>query len=136
MANIHAYLEKGFLDWCFNGAAAPTIPKRYAALVYTPSFNSTMTANAGTEHSTNLGYSRQTITMASASSPAGSVSNLNAMTFGPFSSSAAIQGLLVTDTESIFAGNILWYGTLLTARTVLPGDTLVVSSGQLLVTIS
>lgn len=136
MANIHAYLQKQYLDFCFSGAGPSAPPKRYAALVYTPSFNSTMTANAGTEHSTNLGYSRQTVQVTAAASPAGSVSNTAAMTFGPFSSSAAIQGLLVTDTESIFAGNILWYGTLLTARTVLPGDTLVVSAGQLLVTIA
>jgi hypothetical protein len=58
------------------------------------------------------------------------------MTFGPFSSSNAIQGLLVADTLSIFGGNVLWFGTLLTARTVLPGDTLVVAQGQLLVTIA
>ena len=135
MANIHAYLEKAYLDWVFG--AAPTQPaQRWMALCYTPSFNSTMTANAGTEYSTNLGYARQSVLMSPAASPAGSVSNTAAMTFGPFSSSAAIVGCLVTDTGSIFAGNILWYGTLLTARTVLPGDTLVVAQGQLLVTIA
>ncbi len=135
MANIHAYLEKAFLDWCFG--AAPTQPaQRWMALCYTPNFNSTMTANPGTEHSTNLGYARQSISMSPAASPAGSVSNTNAMTFGPFSSSCAIVGCLITDTGSIFAGTILWYGTLLTARTVQQNDTLVVAQGQLLVTIA
>lgn len=136
MANIHAYLEKAYLDWVFG--AAPTQPaQRWAALLYaTANFNSTMTATHGTEYSSNQGYARQSVQMSPAASPAGSVSNTAAMTFGPFSSSAAINGLLVTDTGSIFAGNILWYGTLLTARTVLPGDTLVVSAGQLLVTIA
>lgn len=137
MANIHAYLQKAYLDWVFG--AAPTQPaQRWAALTYTaPALAaSTLTAAPGTEHSTNLGYARQSVLMSPAASPAGSVSNTAAMTFGPFSSSQAIQGLLVTDTASIFAGNILWFGTLLTARTVLPNDTLVVSQGQLLVTIA
>ncbi len=137
MANIHAYLQKAYLDWVFG--AAPTQPGfRYAGLTYTaPALAaSTLTAATGTEHHTGLGYARQTVQMSPAASPAGSVSNTNAMTFGPFSSSNAIQGMIVTDTFSIYGGNILWFGTLLTARTVLPNDTLVVAAGQLLVTIA
>ncbi len=137
MANIHAYLQKAYLDWVFG--AAPTQPaKRYAALTYTaPALAaSTLTAAAGTEHSTALGYARQSILMSPAASPAGSASNTVAMTFGPFSSNCSIQGLLITDSESIFAGTVLWFGTLLTARTVLANDTLVVAQGQLLVTIA
>jgi hypothetical protein len=57
------------------------------------------------------------------------------MTFGPFSSSNAIQGLLIYDTISINSGSIWWYGTLLTARTVLPGDTLTIAAGALIVTL-
>jgi hypothetical protein len=71
-----------------------------------------------------------------AASPAGSASNTAAMTFGPFSSSAAIQGLVVYDTTAFTAGNMLWYGSLLTARTVLPGDTLVVAAGSLIITLT
>ncbi len=134
MANIGAYLQKQYLDWVFGGAAATQPTTRYAALTYGTPF-STSTA-LGTEHSSNLGYARQTLLMSAAASPAGSCSNTAAMTFGPFSSSSAIQGLMVMDTQSINSGNMLWFGTLLTARTVLPGDTLVVSAGQLLVTIA
>jgi hypothetical protein len=110
---------------------------RYAGLTY-----STATCRIDLDGSDGNGTSHrvglcQTIGIDVASaSPAGSVSNTAAMTFGPFSSSNAIQGMIVTDTFSIYGGNILWFGTLLTARTVLPGDTLVVAAGQLLVTIA
>ncbi len=61
MANIHAYLQKAYLDWVFG--AAPTQPGfRYAGLLYTaPALAaSTLTAATGTEHHTGLGYARQT----------------------------------------------------------------------------
>jgi hypothetical protein len=134
MANISAYGAKAMLDWV-NGGATPTRPTdRYAALVYgTPSNTA---SGLGTEYSSNQGYARQTALFSAAASPAGSQSNTAGMTFGPFSSSSAIQGLLITDTLSIFSGNLLWYGTLLTARTVLPGDTLTVAPGQLLITLA
>ena len=43
------------------------------------------------------------------------------MTFGPFSSAQSLSGLIVTDTLAT-AGNLLFYGTLTTARTVAIGD--------------
>ena len=131
MANIGAYGAKQMLDWVLGGAAATQPASRLAALSYgTPS------SVSGSEHSSNLGYIRQTALFGAAASPAGSASNTASIVFGPFSSSNAIQGLLIYDTISINSGNIWWYGTLLTARTVLPGDTLVVAAGSLLVTLS
>lgn len=135
MANVGAYLQKQYLDWVFGGAAATQPTTRYVALTYGTPFSTGFPA-VGTEYSSNQGYARQTLLMSAAASPAGSCSNTAAMTFGPFSSSSAIQGCLVMDTQSIQSGNVLWFGTLLTARTVLPGDTLVISAGQLLVTIA
>jgi hypothetical protein len=38
--------------------------------------------------------------------------------------------------SNINSGNIWWYGTLLTARTVLPTDTLVVQAGALIITLA
>jgi len=135
MSNITAYNAKAMLDWILGGATPTRPTDRYAALVYgTPSF--TPGALLGTEYSSNQGYTRATALFSAAASPAGSASNTAGMTFGPFSSSSAIQGLLITDTLSIFSGNVLWYGTLLTARTVLPGDQLVVAPGQLLITLA
>lgn len=134
MANITAYNAKAMLDWILGGATPTRPTDRFAALVYgTPNFTG---QGLGTEYSSNQGYSRATALFSAAASPAGSASITAGMTFGPFSSSSAIQGLLITDTLSIFSGNVLWYGTLLTARTVLPGDTLVVAPGQLLITLA
>lgn len=131
MANIGAHGAKQMLDWVLGGAAATQPASRLAALsLGTPS------SVSGSEVNTNSGYARQTVLFGAAASPAGSASNTAAMTFGPFSSSNAIQGLLIYDTISISSGNIWWYGTLLTARTVLPGDTLVVAAGGLIITLA
>lgn len=131
MANIGAHAAKQFLDWNFGGAAATQPASRLVALSL-----GTPTSVSGSEVNTASGYARQTVLFGAAASPAGSASNTAAMTFGPFSSSAAIQGAMIYDTISINSGNLWWYGTLLTARTVLPGDTLVIGAGALLVTLS
>lgn len=131
MANVAAYLQKAMLDWVLGGAAATQPSSRLAALSL-----GTPTSVSGSEVLPNSGYLRQTALFGAAASPAGSASNTAAMTFGPFSSSNAIQGLVVYDTSAFTAGNMLWYGTLLTARTVLPGDTLVVAAGGLIITLS
>lgn len=131
MANISAYLEKAMLDWVLGGAAATQPGSRLAALSL-----GTPTSVSGSEVLPASGYARQTALFGAAASPAGSASNTAAMTFGPFSSSAAIQGLVIYDTTAFTAGNMLWYGTLLTARTVLPGDTLVVAAGALTITLA
>src|SRR5262245_3981275 len=131
MANISAYLQKQTLDWMLGGAAATQPGSRLAALSL-----GTPTSVSGSEVLPSEGYLRQTSLFGAAASPAGSASNTAAMTFGPFSSSRAIQGLLIYDTISIFSGNIWWYGTLLTARTVLPGDTLVIAAGAVIATLS
>lgn len=135
MSNIGAFGGKAMLDFVLGGASATAPASRLVALTYgTP--NSTAMGQ-GVEYSSNQGYARQTALFGAAGSPAGaaSASNTAAMTFGPFSSSSAIQGAIITDTISIYSGNIWWFGTLLTARTVLPGDTLVVTAGNLLVTL-
>ena len=131
MANIGAFGAKAMLDWVLGGATPTQPSSRLAALSL-----GTPTSVSGSEVGSNSGYIRQTALFSAAASPAGSASNTAAMTFGPFSSSNAIQGLLIYDTISINSGNIWWYGTLLTARTVLPGDTLFVSAGGLIITLS
>lgn len=132
MANVSAYLAKATLDWMLGGAGATQPASRLAALSL-----GTPTSVSASEHSPlNLGYARQSVLFGAGASPAGSASNTAAMTFGPFSSSTAIQGLVLYDTTQFTAGNMLWYGTLLTARTVLPGDTLVVTAGSLIITLS
>src|SRR5262245_25057547 len=114
MANISAPLQKMLLDWTLGGASATQPPGRFAALCL-----GTPTSVTGSpEVQANSGYLRQTVLFGAANSPAGSASNTAAMTFGPFSSSAAIQGVMIYDTASINSGTLLWYGTLSVARTV------------------
>lgn len=131
MANVSAYLSKQMLDWLLGGAAATQPASRLAALSL-----GTPTSVSGSEVLPDEGYLRQTALFGAAASPAASASITAAMTFGPFSSSRAIQGMVIYDTSAFTAGNMLWYGTLLTARTVLPGDTLAVTAGSLIVSLS
>ena len=131
MANISAYDAKAMLDWVLGGATPTRPSSRLVALsLGTPS------SVSASEVLPNSGYLRQSALFGEAASPAGSASVTAAMTFGPFSSSAAIQGVVIFDTTAFTAGNQLWYGTLLTARTVLPGNTLVINAGALLITLS
>jgi hypothetical protein len=44
------------------------------------------------------------------------------MTFGPFSSTGSILGLQLWDGSPVASSDMLWYGTLQTARTILIGD--------------
>jgi hypothetical protein len=132
MANIGAFAAKQMLDWVLGGAAATQPTSRLAALT----FGVPTSVSALGEIQTNSGYTRASVGFGAAASPQGSVSNTASFSFGPFSSSQSVLGMLIYDTPGLNSGNIWWYGTLLTARTVLPGDTLVVNSGALLITLS
>ena len=132
MANIGAYAEKAMLDWVLGGAA-PTRPTTWGCGL-SPGVPSSI---SGSEIGTASGYNRQTCSMAAAASPAGSASNASAMTFGPFSSAQSITGIQLWDTMlSNNSGNMLWYGTLTTARTVGVGDSLVIAAGALIITLA
>jgi hypothetical protein len=131
MAAVSAYASKLTLDWILGGATPTQPASRLIALsLGTPS------SVSGSEVGTGSGYARQSALFGAANSPAGSASITAAVTFGPFSSSDAIQGVMLYDTISISSGNMLWFGTLNTARTVLPGDTLVIGAGSLVVTLA
>jgi hypothetical protein len=131
VANISAFAAKAMLDWVLGGATPTQPASRHIALSL-----GTPTSVTGSEVQAASGYLRQTALFGAAASPAGSASNTAAATFGPFSSSAAIQGVMLWDTASINSGNMLNYGTLLTARTVLPGDLLIFTAGSLISTLA
>ncbi len=132
MANIGAHAAKAMLDWVLGGATPTQPATRVAALT----FGVPTSVSALGEIQVNSGYTRASVLFGAAASPAGSASNTASFTFGPFSSSQSILGMLIYDTPAINSGSIWWYGTLLTARTVLPGDTLVVATGALIITLS
>lgn len=129
MAAVSAYLAKAMLDWSLGGAT-PTRPGAWAVGLSLGVPSST----SGSEITTGSGYARQTVVMPAAASPAGSVTNTAAMTFGAFSGGASITGIDIWDTIlTLNSGNLLYYGTLATARTVGVGDSLVINSGALTV---
>lgn len=126
MANLSAYLGKAMLDWALNGAT-PTRPgANWVGLAV-----GTPTSTGGSEMGTLTGYSRVTGLFGAANSPAGSASNTAAMTFGAFSSNGSALGIHVWDGSPVASSNMLFFGTLQTARTFAPGDSLVVAAGGL-----
>ena len=131
MANIGAYLAKGMLDWSLQGATPARANALWAGLAA-----GTPTSVSGSEIGTLTGYSRVTALFGAAASPAGSASNTAAMTFGPFSSVGSILGIQLWDGSPVASSDMLWYGTLQTARTIGIGDTLIVAAGALIVTLS
>lgn len=133
MPNISAYLGKAILDWVCNGATPTRPAANWVGLAWgTPGSNN----NAASELNTSIGYSRVTVLFGAAASPAGSVSNTAAQTFGPFSSIMSIMGVHVWDGSPVGSSSMLLYGTLQTARTVAPGDSLVFATGALIVTLT
>jgi hypothetical protein len=133
MANIGLWAQKNMLDWVLKGAAPASPPAAYIGLSLGPP-----ASNASSEVAGGSGYTRQSPGFAPASTPAGSGSTYNsaAATFGPFSTSAVISGLFIADTISSAAGNMLWYGNLATPRTPLAGDSLVLATSALIITLS
>lgn len=132
MANIAQYGSKALLDWVCLGAT----PSRPATLGVGISLGAP-TSISGSEVGTASGYTAQTVTFGAAGTPSGSatVTNANAMTFGPFSTAQSLSGLVVKDTLAT-AGNLLFYGTLTMARTVAAGDSLVIAAAALTITLS
>jgi len=133
MANVAIAMMKSLLDWSLNGAT-PTRP----AAAFVGLATGSPVSNASSEIATGSGYIRQTVTFGAAGTPAssGTATNVNAMTFGPFSTAQSISGIFISDTLSSNAGTMLYEGLLSAARTVQSGDSLVVAAGALVVSMS
>jgi hypothetical protein len=126
MAALSTYAQKAVLDWIYGGAT-PTRPAAWGVGLSL----GVPTSVSGSEITTGSGYTRQTLAMPAASSPAGTVANTASLSFGPFSGGASITGLQIWDTTVYLTGNMWEYGTLATPRTVGIGDSLVIASGAL-----
>lgn len=129
---VSQYAQKAMLDWIAGGAtpAAPTIWAVGLSLG-TPASNSASEASVSA-------YSRQLVTFAAATTPAGSasVSNVNAFTF-TVSSACTLKGYQVWDTRlSSGSGNMLFYGLLSASSVMVAGDTLAIPIGSLKITLS
>jgi hypothetical protein len=119
------YLENKLIDHSL-GTTTFTKPTTIYAALYTvaPSDSS-----AGTEV-TGGSYARQTITFSAASS--GSASNNTNVDFNTMPASTVVA-VAVLDAST--AGNVLFWGTLTTNRTVTAGDSIRIASGALVVSL-
>jgi hypothetical protein len=131
MANIAAYLSKQTLDWHLGGAAATQPAARWVGLsIGAP------TSVSASEMGSQTNFSRVTALFGAAASPTQSASNTASLLFGPFSSPGAASGIVLFDGSPINSSNMLWYGTLQTARSFLAGDSLQIAAGALTITLS
>jgi hypothetical protein len=136
MANIGLWAQKNMLDWVLLGAVPTRPPGTYVGLsLGAPTYQSMSEVAAGSGYS-RIGAASNWFTPATTGGGVGTSWNATAATFGPFSSSGAISGLTVVDNATSAAPNILWYGNLATPRTPLTGDSLVLASSALVITLS
>lgn len=130
MAALSNYAEKLLLDWSMTTGSA-TRPTAWYVALYTAAPDDT---GGGTEVSTG-GYARQSVTFGAASSPGGTTSNSNTVSF---TASGAGYGTVshIGIFDNVSGGNLLWHGSMTASKTVADGDTLEFSIGNIDLTIA
>jgi hypothetical protein len=121
--NLTEASAKLLLDWVLGGAT-PVRPGGAWLGLATGVPNSRFASELSGSN-----YARQTITFAAAVSPAGTASNNNPLTFGPYGVWNTILGVAIFDAAT--QGTALWQGALATARTLVPNDELTIAVGGL-----
>ena len=119
------YLENKLIDHSL-GTTTFTKPTTVYAALYTVAPSDT---GGGTEV-TGGSYARQTITFSAASS--GSTSNNTNVDFNTMPAATVVA---VAVLDAVTAGNLLYWGTLTTNRTVTAGDSIRIASGALVVSL-
>jgi len=130
MAALSNYAEKLLLDWSMTTGSA-TRPTAWYVALYTAAPDDT---GGGTEVSTG-GYARQSVTFDAASSPGGTTSNNNTVSF---TASGASYGTVshIGIFDNVSGGNLLWHGSMTASKTVADGDTLEFSIGNIDLTLA
>jgi hypothetical protein len=130
MAALSNYAEKLLLDWAMTTGSA-TRPTAWYVALYTAAPDDT---GGGTEVSTG-GYARQSVTFDAASSPGGTTSNNNTVSF---TASGASYGTVshIGIFDNVSGGNLLWHGSMTASKTVADGDTLEFSIGNIDLTLA
>ena len=116
MAALSDYSEKLLLDWLMTTESA-TRPTAWNVALYTAAPSD---SGGGTEVS-GFNYSRQSVTFAAASSPGGTTSNTNTVSF---TASGGSWGLITHIGILDSSDNLLWHGALTASKTINDGDTL------------
>ncbi len=130
MAALSNYAEKLLLDWSMTTGSA-TRPTAWYVALYTAAPSD---SGGGTEVSTG-GYARQSVTFDAASSPGGTTSNNNTVSF---TASGASYGTVshIGIFDNVSGGKLLWHGSMTASKTVADGDTLEFSIGNIDLTIA
>jgi hypothetical protein len=134
MAGIGAYLAGNILNASLKAVASMVSPATLGLGLCAGAPTSVSQSEIGAAS----GYTPQTLSMSSVST-GGSImvaSNMSTCSYGTFNASGPISGVVVKDTLATAAGNIYYFGTLATARTVLSGDSIIVAVGALTITLS
>jgi hypothetical protein len=130
MANVSQYAQVGLINY-INQGSTTNLPVAHPFLALATGSPTSLAGSQG-ELGTAEGYSRQTCTWANAAGTPASATNLNAMTFGAFSSVRTLSGIVQYDSlATATIGNPQWFGLLATPRVVITGDTLVIAAGAL-----
>lgn len=130
MAALSDYAEKLLLDWMMTTGSA-TRPTAWYVALFTAAPSD---AGGGTEVSGN-GYSRQSATFAAASTPGGTTSNSNELTFTATGGSfGTVTHIGIFDAST--GGNLLWHGAMTASKTIADGDSLVFAIGNIDLTLA
>lgn len=125
MAALSDYAEKLLLDFLMTTGTA-TRPTNWYVALYT---SAPSDSGGGTEVSAG-GYARQSVSFNAASSPGGTTSNSNEVSFTASGGDyGTVTHMGIFDASS--SGNLLWHGALTASKTVADGDTLTFAAGNI-----
>jgi hypothetical protein len=130
MSALSDYSEKLLLDWLMTTGSA-TRPTAWYIALYTAAPSD---SGGGTEVS-GSGYSRQSATFSAASSPGGTTSNSNTISFTASGGSwGTVTHIGIFDNTT--GGNLIWHGGLTASKIVGDGDTLEFAIGNIDLTVA
>jgi len=130
MSALSDYAEKLVLDWLMTTGSA-TRPTAWFVALYTAAPSD---SGGGTEVS-GSGYSRKSVTFNAASTPGGTTSNSNIVSWTAAGGNyGTVTHVGIFDAST--GGNLLWQGGLSTSKTVNDGDTIQFSAGNLTLTLA
>mgnify|MGYP003637807325 FL=1 len=138
MSQASNYLETALLDHVLRNTAYTSPTTVYVGL-FTADTNleANDVANASEVGNAN-DYTRKAVTFAAAHGTNGSISTNANVTFDPANGGdwGTITHVAIIDGNTHGSGNVLFYGTLATSKTIQDGDTFQITTGNLTVTLA
>ena len=138
MSQASNYLETALLDHVLRNTAYTSPTTVYVGL-FTADTNleANDVANAS-EVGNGNDYTRKAVTFAAAHGTNGTITTNANVTFDPANGGdwGTITHVAIIDGATHGAGNVLFYGTLATSKTIQDGDTFQITTGNLTVTLA